>query len=203
VNFAVETITGYTPDEVVGRSRRMLESSRAGEERSLPRWDRLAGEPWSGRFVSRRKDRDVSYEEATISPVVDRSGRIVGYVEVARDVRHLASLEEQLRQAPKMEAVGTVASGMTHDFNKIFTSHTLRRSRSEAVVRRTASCRPTRGDHPRTRRAFSAEKTKRPVAKARRVRSRGVLTPGRTLAATRIRATHQGTERRSRPQSRP
>ncbi len=120
INPAFEQTTGYTREEALGNNPRILKSGLQDEKFYQRMWATISdGKVWSGRFINRKKDGELFEEDACISPVKDASGNIVNYVAVKRDVTREVTLQRQLLQAQKMEAIGTLAGGIAHDFNNL------------------------------------------------------------------------------------
>ena len=123
VNPAFETSSGYTRSEMLGKVPDFLEVGKRDGRLDEEPWNTiLGGEVWSGRFINKRKDGTLLHETATISPVFDREGEITHFVAVKHDITRQIELEEQVRHAHRMEAVGHLAGGLAHDFNNILQS---------------------------------------------------------------------------------
>jgi PAS domain S-box-containing protein len=120
VNPKFTAVTGYTLDEVRGKNPRLLKGSETSPAEYEQLWQAItAGREWRGVFHNRRKNGEMFWESASISPVTDKAGRITHFLAVKEDISKDRLLEEQFRQMQKMEAIGRLAGGVAHDFNNI------------------------------------------------------------------------------------
>ena len=120
VNPAFVEVTGYSREEAIGQNPRFLSSGVQDRMFYQKLWQLISsGKRWQGTMVNKRKDGKLYTEQTTISPVFNSAGQVISYVEVARDITAQRLLEDQLRQAQKMETVGQLAGGVAHDFNNM------------------------------------------------------------------------------------
>lgn len=122
VNPAFEKMTGYARSDAVGQNPNILKSGAHPAEFYSRIWAALQnGQAWVGRITNRRKDGTHYTAHCTISPILSEDGRIERYLAVKKDITQELALEEQVRQAQKMESVGKLAGGVAHDFNNLLT----------------------------------------------------------------------------------
>jgi two-component system NtrC family sensor kinase len=76
-----------------------------------------AGGEWRGEFKNRKKNGELYWELAVISPIKDENGKPTHFLAVKEDVTERKRMESHLRQAQKLEAVGQLAAGIAHEIN--------------------------------------------------------------------------------------
>lgn len=122
-NPAFERHTGYRATEVVGQNPRILKSGQHPLDFYHKMWKHLeSGQPWQGHVINRRRDGTLIDVQQVISPIFAEDGTIANFVSVWRDVTRERQLEEQVRQAQKMDSIGRLAGGIAHDFNNLLTA---------------------------------------------------------------------------------
>lgn len=121
VNQALLRASGYAEEEILGKQFNETIFSR-NNPRTLADEIRngiVREGKWSGEALQRRKNGPDMPVLLSISVLQDGEGRVTGAFAVAQDVTEQRRLEEQLRGAQKMEAVGQLAGGVAHDFNNL------------------------------------------------------------------------------------
>jgi diguanylate cyclase (GGDEF)-like protein/PAS domain S-box-containing protein len=97
VNPASAKKTGYLEEELIGENPRILRSGSKTTEEYANIWATISnGNTWRGEFQNRKKNGQLYWEIASITPVKQRNGEISHYVAVKEDITALKEAEKQI-----------------------------------------------------------------------------------------------------------
>jgi len=100
VNPAFEKTTGYLAAEAIGQNPRILKSGAQDEGFYRDLWATItSGKIWRGQFLNRHRDGSFYWEEATISPVNNRSGETVNFIAIKEEITARKAMEASLDEA--------------------------------------------------------------------------------------------------------
>jgi len=98
VNKRFTELTGYASEEVLGKNPGFLKSGKHSETFYQDMWKRLlSGNEWRGEFCNKKKNGDIYWEHASISPVKNDEGLISNFVAVKEDVTLKKAMEDSLK----------------------------------------------------------------------------------------------------------
>jgi PAS domain S-box-containing protein len=91
-------ITGYSLEEAIGENPKILSSGKTPRVVHEKLWKTiLRGNIWKGTLLNRKKNGELFWEEATISPIVNDEGKIINFVAVKEDITERKHTEEKLK----------------------------------------------------------------------------------------------------------
>ncbi len=97
VNPKFTDITGYSFAEVIGKNPRILKSGETPSAEYQRLWKTIvAGGEWRGEFHNKKKNGELYWESASISPILDGAGIITHYLAVKEDITERKRIEEKL-----------------------------------------------------------------------------------------------------------
>lgn len=162
VNPRFSTMTGYTREETLGRTPRIIKSGVSPDEEYRKLWQAIAaGGEWRGTFCNRKKSGELFWASTVISPIFDEHHAITHYVAVEEDVSDRMAAEQRLRE------VDTKLKYIVEHSTNLFYVHTLdhRLTYVSPQARQMLDCEPEEAmvrwtefmsDHPENRRAVEA-----------------------------------------------
>lgn len=99
VNAGFAHTSGYSGDEAIGQNPRILKSGKMQKETYEEIWATItSGRHWSGELCNKKKNGDLYWETANISPITDEGGRITHYLAVKDDITRRKQAETALQE---------------------------------------------------------------------------------------------------------
>lgn len=121
-NRAASEIFGYPSGELIGETTEKLHVDAARlkifQQKFIASFEKT-GYLQNCEFSMKRKDGSVFPSEHTVLALKNDGGDRIGWVSIVRDLTERKEMRRRLEQAQKMEAMGTLSGGITHDFNNI------------------------------------------------------------------------------------
>ena len=116
VNDAFCRTTGYSRDELIGKSHSIINGDKHSDEFWMEMFNTvLTGEVWQGEVCNKRKDGTHFWLIQTIAAVKDDRGQITGYIDFGADITEQKNLQEEMVRKSKLAQLGQLTSTVAHE----------------------------------------------------------------------------------------
>lgn len=125
VNDKFCEVSGYSRDELIGKSHKLINSGYHPKSFFLDLWKTIScGQVWRAEVCNRKKNGDLYWVFTTVVPFFDEQGDIVQYLSIRYEITDLKraqetilSQQEKLVAASRLSAIGEMAAAITHEIN--------------------------------------------------------------------------------------
>jgi diguanylate cyclase (GGDEF)-like protein/PAS domain S-box-containing protein len=106
INPEYSAITGYRPEEVIGKTPALLKSGHTDAAAYTKLWARISsGHDWRGEFLNVKKDGEQFWAATSISPIRDQDGRITHYLGIAEDISERKRTEQRIEHLAHFDSL--------------------------------------------------------------------------------------------------
>jgi PAS domain S-box-containing protein len=138
-NPAVESVTGYERDEVLGENPRLWQSGKHGDDFYAELWEQItSGSIWEGELANRRKSGELLWIDATIAPITE-DGDANRYVAIERDITERKEREIRIEDQNERLTVLNNTNEVLRDINRELVAASTRDEIEDAVCEQFAS----------------------------------------------------------------
>jgi PAS domain S-box-containing protein len=119
-NRAFQDLTGYEPEEIIGRNCRFLQGAQTDRAQVAELRQAIAERrAISVEIINYKRDGTPFWNGVYIAPVYDKAGKLLYFFASQLDITRRRTSEQAFRQAQKMESIGQLTAGLAHDFNNL------------------------------------------------------------------------------------
>ncbi|MBM3566943.1 MAG: PAS domain S-box protein, partial [Alphaproteobacteria bacterium] len=126
VNPRFTQVTGYTLDEISGKTPRILKSGELSPKDYEKLWRTVtAGKEWRGEMHNRKKNGELYWALTSISPITDQNGEVTHFLGVSEDITQRKQVEvdarrhrNELAHAGRVVVMGEMATSLAHELNQ-------------------------------------------------------------------------------------
>lgn len=125
VNYKTCQLTGYEESELLGMNPSLFNSGKKSITNYSMLWNSLINnDSWSGTFYNKKKNGEYYWEFARVLSIYDENGQKIKYLAIKEDITEKIKIkdekdlfEKQLHHSQRLQTLGQLVSGITHDFN--------------------------------------------------------------------------------------